>query len=456
MKSAIAIISIFVLMFSMLPLNSTQATAEGWSAVLVNDVSPSNIRSNGITLVNTPIKLDSSGNVHIVYNKDWQIYHVFNNSGYFNETAYGNVLGATPSFDIDNSGTLHIAYYIQSEFGDSDIYYYKEGSSPIKVTNGGVHSLPSIAVDSNGYAHIVFFTTVKVTIDDKEVSRFRVMYTNNIGGSFMTPIELNYTGYSNLAYPSIVIDKNDVPHIICYGQNSTTGYVYTVYSNYSSGVLSTPIKVNETLVSPTISAPIPDITVDDNNVLHIVCPAADLDHYTDGNPDFNYTAIYYLNYSNGVFSTPVKVSSGIDSASHPSIAVDKNSFVHIAFSGRNSTWDEADLDIFYTDNTGGNFSSIIRVFNSEHSDFFPHIEVDDNGYSHIVFYQTLNDLSLSKVYYLTDSPYAPYPIERGSPLWIWVAIGVGVGGAVVALGILGWKKYKQLEKELEEEIRRRK
>ena len=429
---------------------SFQSTASGWTAVLINDLAANSIRSSGMTFQNNPIKIDNHGNVHIVYNKEWQIYDIFNNSGYFNETAFPGIRGSSPSFDIDSEGKIHLSYYIQSETGYADIYYYKEGdSSSIKITSGdGVYFNPSIAVDSNGYVHIAFMETV----EQGDNKYFRILYTDNVGGTFKTPVELNYTNYINFGHPSIVVDANGVSHIVCYSRDNSG--VYIVYANYSSGVLSQPIKVNSTLVSANISAPIPDLTVDGNNNIHIVFSAADLDHYSNGNPNFNYTAVYYVNYSNGVFSTPIKVSGNVEITSHPSIALDTNGVIHIVFAGHPRT-ELLDYDIFYVDNSTGSFSSPLKIFDTEHTDYLPHIEVDSHGFSHIVFYETLNDLSASKLYYLTNSPYPPHEINRGMPVWLWIVIGVAIGAGVIGLAIFGWKKYKQLEKELEKEIRKK-
>ncbi|MHA1238405.1 MAG: hypothetical protein ACTSSJ_04060 [Candidatus Odinarchaeia archaeon] len=451
-KSKIKLITVsllFTLILTLPMLTKVNAQTNSWNIVVINDLSPENIKSNGITLVNNPLVIDANGYPHIIYNKDWQIIHVFNNSGYFNETFYSGVIGSMPSLDLDENGRIHLSYYVQSESGVSDIYYYKEGDSgPVKVTDGGgIYSIPSIAVDPNGYVHIAYISTVNVDGN----TRLRVIYVNNVGGSFTSPMEINYTGYRNIAYPSVKIDSLGNAHIICYGQ--TDEGVYILYCNYSSGVLSNPIKVNSTLISASTSIPIPDITVDENNVIHIVMTAADLDDYTAGNPDFNYTAVYYLNISNGVPSQPVKVSGNIEKVSHPSIAV-YNHTVHIVFAGRNNSWSTLDYDIFYVNNASGSFAEPTKIVENEHTDYFPSIAVDKYGYVHIVFYETLSDGTLAKIYYVTNSPNSPLPVSREIFPWIWVGAGVG-GAAAIVIIILGWRKYKEAEIKLEKEIRKK-
>lgn len=90
--------------------------------------------------------------------------------------------------------------------------------------------------------------------------------------------------------------------------------------------------------------------------------------------------IYYTYLESAGWTTPVLVTGG----NTPSIAVDDNDDVHIAFSV--DTDGEGYKDVAYINNVGGSFGSVTRVLDSYYRYYFynPSLAVDSDGNYHIV------------------------------------------------------------------------
>ncbi len=100
------------------------------------------------------------------------------------------------------------------------------------------------------------------------------------------------------------------------------------------------------------------------------------------------------------FSLPVNVSRMPDQIDTlPSIAVDKDNHVHIAWNGfyaKAGAPDGVASDIFYSTNISGPFSAPVRIPVAENwYSRDPDIAVDSNGCAHIVFRRSPNQSSIT-------------------------------------------------------------
>ncbi len=116
-------------------------------------------------------------------------------------------------------------------------------------------SAPRICVDSNGNLHIAYIST--------EGSTRKVKYTNNVGGTFVNPIEIDTAGWPYGA-TAIAVDSNDKIHIAYTGDDDENGHRFIYYINNISGAFGAP-----TEVSPKANYLQPKLAVDSNAKAHI-------------------------------------------------------------------------------------------------------------------------------------------------------------------------------------------
>ncbi len=174
------------------------------------------------------IEVDSDRDVHIFAEGDHNGYGTvyYQDDVQANEVISGGV-SAYYGTAIDQNDILH---FVGNPDGQAGLWYANHNGSwstavaiNDTVSNAG-HS--SIACDFSGNLHVAFINWVN----------YKIYYTNNIGGSWLTPIETNGAGI----WPDIVIDENGKAHIL-YWTSGNPGYLY--YMNNMSGTWMTPSNV---------------------------------------------------------------------------------------------------------------------------------------------------------------------------------------------------------------------
>jgi hypothetical protein len=203
-----------------------------------------------------------------------------------------------------------------------------------------------------------------------------VFYSNNSDGSFGIPIQIEVpTGfYSKMI--SLAVDKDGNAHIAFIRadwQTAGSGDLY--YVNNVGGSFDEPILLLELVEYQGLSYP--SLAVDDDGNVHIAFYAG-----------YPHDAIYYMNNTEGDFGTPEKVSKDIVVLGvSPVICIDSAGNVHLTFVGLNSH-NEQDRDVYYTNNVGGEFGDPINVSDDPELSqgwWWTSLAVDSAGYAHIAY-----------------------------------------------------------------------
>lgn len=121
--------------------------------------------------------------IAMVYTRSGVVYYnqAQRNGEWSGEIALGT--GSDPRIAIDADNNPHVVYVSEGKI----VYLTSDGEGPtppvfIESNYGGSCSLPDIAVDGSGYAHITYSDTKGGSYSDTYVE---IMYANNSSGSFV-------------------------------------------------------------------------------------------------------------------------------------------------------------------------------------------------------------------------------------------------------------------------------
>lgn len=213
------------------------------------------------------------------------VYHVTGTSGSLgsptrlsDDTDGQDALG--PDVALNSSGDAMVVYTDkQSGDGNRNVYFTTDGggsfSTPQSVSDGYAgedSSLPAIAVDGQGYAHVVFNN--KGTDGDK----LDIAYANNQSGFFDTPVQITTDlGNQNSLNPAIAADINSV--CIAFGGMGDSDNNRNIYNTCVDINVGTRISIS---ASPSIATTGDTVTVtavlesteDLTGVLPVITPGA--------------------------------------------------------------------------------------------------------------------------------------------------------------------------------------
>jgi len=221
-----------------------------------------NLTQNSVDDNYSTLSIDAEGNLHIGYEtrdgSDFQIRYMHNMSGSFSSPiviTQGGLNKATPYSKIGPDSVMHFVYYTFVT-GTDNVFYrnydLRTGtlSPEVSLATGeaGGDFEATLDVDSNGKVHIAARTGTGLFSGP-------IVYYNNISGSFQSSV---IAGDGN--YPMIALDNNDKVHIVY--RSSSRLY----YTNNVSGSFSTPVPISPVGQLP---AGMQSLTADDENRLFI-------------------------------------------------------------------------------------------------------------------------------------------------------------------------------------------
>ncbi|MHC4751516.1 MAG: exo-alpha-sialidase, partial [Planctomycetota bacterium] len=190
------------------------------------------------------------------------------------------------------------------------------------------------------------------------------------------------TGSTEQLEPSMAIDSNDVLHAVWRGKAS--GYFNIRYANSDDGGETWD---NFKMVTSGSSAPTehlaPSIAVDSNDMVHIAWYGRST----------SYTAQYNIHYttrkaSGGTWGSITMLTSDGTNMYHqyPSLAVDSNDDVHVVWSGQTGGAATNNIQYKMYDSSASTWSSVKMLTSSSFNDNFnPCIAVDRDDNLHIVW-----------------------------------------------------------------------
>ncbi len=317
---------------------SSLVSAGSWSFFSITDRQPNHAAG---------IAVDSNGVTHVVYsipsaytNKGLAgLFYANNERGSFKSVCIDKTVKAGTFVDlaIDSRGKLHIAYMDESTM---DLLYITNAAGKWQRTvvdsAGNTGLFPHIAVDRMDNVHICYISTVDFSIDNT------LKYAVESGGVWT----ISSLGWSAYSPPTVAVDSAGNAHV-CY-----VGVINEYPLNYitnAGGSWSAPVAVAHSAVSPSIA-------LGPSGKIYAAYVS-----FTPGPNQF--VTMNLASSSDGLaWSTEIVDGSGIvQSSPEPSLAVDANENVHMAYSDLRSS---IDYHVMYADNLGGawNIQTVVHGF----------------------------------------------------------------------------------------------
>jgi len=317
--------------------------------------SPVNITSESYNQLDPKIAIDSSNNLHIVWGGPSSESPNYSQIRYAKSTDGGNTWSSPvnittesyshyePIIAIDSSNNLHIVWEeLTSEYPNHyQIRYAKSTdggntwSSPVNITNESLDQYdPIIAIDSSNNLHIVWIGPSSAS---PNYYYFQIRYAKSTdgGNTWSSPIDITNESYSQYA-PIIAIDSSNNLHIVWGGRSSESpNYSQIRYAKSTDGgnTWSSPVNISNDNNDQYKRV----LAIDSSNNLHIVWIGA-----SSASPD--YTQIRYAKSTDGgnTWSSPVNITNDNFNQRNPSVAIDSYNKLHIAWEG----W-ESDTSGYY-------------------------------------------------------------------------------------------------------------
>lgn len=304
-----------------------------------------------------------------------------NGTGKFNvtvENTNGTVLLEINGVNVSATNLTSNVYNTNYTFTNSGTYSYKW----ISFGNGTYHSL-NVSPTRNYTISIPLGISIKNArayslnnLTNESVQGFCNATTNNGYNTnyyyrwFKNNVLITNGSsgfYNNMIgrglYPSIVIDTNNIVHIVTYWTPKLG------YYNITNGTNSSVANVDSDIVT---SGTYSSLALDSNNKVH----TASNDFYLDGTKDLR-----YCNNTGSAWSC-IAVETG-DVGQYNSIAIDTNNKVHI------SHYNFTSGDLRYCNKTGASWSCAI-VDSTNDSGMYSSIAIDTSNKVHITTYDNTN------------------------------------------------------------------
>jgi len=393
------------------------------------------------------------------------------------------------SLFVDSDGVAHIAFST-SYFGTFGEVYYANNNggnfpTPVQIPSPVNQNVgPSLAVDSDGYAHIAFyggngtqslartvstpyanvyystnkgsldgsFQTINLTdhsspgitaltpdlaLDSNGYvhiawigSNRDIYYANNTSGDFDTQRITFQNGATTYESPSLAIDDDGFAHIVCSAYDDNDDELYYTTNNVTGAAWHSLINVtNDPNTSAAPDDDEPDITVDDSGIVHIVWRRLFPEilgflQSFDSRTTYNYTQIFYTNGSKYGFQTLIPVSPINEADQHPSLALDSSENVHVSWHN------ETNQMIVYSNNIGGSFGTAENVSTTSYINRYSSLFIDNDDYIHIAYTGVPIGEGSWQVFYTNNGAPTPSVSEFASYLFI-------LGSATIGMLIMG-------------------
>jgi hypothetical protein len=279
------------------------------------------------------VAVDLQGVVHIAFLRmDDQLetfgdlYYVNNRSGTFAspQMVYGGNpwnWAERPSIAVDRDGVAHMVFY-----SNGDVLQYMTNRSGAFVASSSIphgdapHQIDT-AVDGNGAAHVVYFA-----FSEGSYAEYSLYYTTNATGEFAPPVAIASDPLI-LRPPVLAADDAGTVHLVY-----ENGQRFVIYMENRTG----------TFTKMTLPGwgDYPSLVVDGSGVAHVV---------------FNQVSEnFYTSNAGGAFHAPVQINQWMQSAGGGArgfgrwIARSPDGRIHVVFQAKaNTLYSELDHDIFY-------------------------------------------------------------------------------------------------------------
>ncbi len=297
---------------------------------------------------------------------------------------------ASPTIVIDKSDNIHIAWQqFFSGFGYSIYYKYFDGTwstSELISTESNFYSEnPDLACDSNGTLHFIWQDEPYPFTDILGAGADTDLFYKTYNGTWSNTSVITTDSAVDSEVPSIAFDSEENLHVVY------TEQWELFYIKLDSGVWTTAEDISLSVGEISLS---PELAIDSEDNIHVVW------HLLANSNTIN--NILYRKYSAEyeVWVTAETISDTTKSSS-PSIAIDRADNIHIV-------WKDADSfagpDIFYRyydarpwiTSWGTTTTVSTESFEESRS---PTIDIDNNGFIHVLWHDINADSSHAGLLY---------------------------------------------------------
>ena len=189
--------------------------------------------------------------------------------------------------------------FVEEEYGQIFWRTYSQGSwsAEQQITSGeGYAGFPSVAVDSKGVLHLVWYGFDGTT--------YQVYYSRYEFNNWSTPVRLSQ-GYPDSVNPTIAVDSKDNLHVAWYKSN---GHQYQIYYVQWAGSWGDQVILSSGLTDSLN----PTMAVDRLGRVYVFWDKGEAGQ----------TQIYFALFKDGAWSGQIPITSGDLAAENPSVAVD--------------------------------------------------------------------------------------------------------------------------------------
>lgn len=320
------------------------------------------------------------------------------------ETAYRAIL------DVDQEGTVHIAWRDTSDFNDSgrdwDIFYKKKPQDGNWTTTEIVSTEStedsnclSMDVDQNGTVHVVWKD--KTNFSDAGVD-YDIFYKKKPMDGTWTITEVVSTESSrSCGCPSLAVDKKDNVHVTWPDSTFDTGFGIDYDIFYKKRPIDGSWSKSEVVTFDSISSSLKtSVAIDPNGTVHVVW-----EEETDfGDSDSDYDIFYKNKPLDGNWTETILISSEStkNSLSPSYLIIDSLGTLHLAWvDGTNYLDSGSDNDIFYKNKPiDGNWSvAEVLTYESKNNCNWPTLSVDQNETIHVVWSDESDKTRNDEIFY---------------------------------------------------------
>ncbi len=224
----------------------------------------------------------------------------------------------TPSIAIDSKGTVHLVWYDISPGNEEILYAYKPAgdawSEPDNISNNSLSSrFPSMAIDKNDNIHLAWQQSIQDTLNG--YSRWVIFYSyKSLIGNWSEPETLR--GGYHYVKPELVVDDECNVYLIWKYGGYYPGIRYA--ERTKEGMWSSQVNITE-----PVGILEPAITVDKNRNVHLTWD------FTDWSDMMISTNIFYsMKTANGTWTSPVNISNTNRAQGTSCILTDAQGSIH--------------------------------------------------------------------------------------------------------------------------------
>ena len=258
------------------------------------------------------IALDSSGNAYVAwYGYDSgdsydQVFYATNASGSWSSPTRLSTQSGYYQYNsrilLDSNDHPQVIWYgYDADYWYQQVYYTADTgsgwSAPAQLSFPSPEGTtwnynPQLAAGPGGSACAVWYGWYNNN------RSYQVMYADNTGGSWSTPVRLSTQSDYDQYNPQIALDSSGNAHVTWYGYDNSYNYYDVWYSTNAGGSWSTPANLSTQSGYDQYD---PQIALDASGNAHVTWYGYD--------NSYNYYQVYYATNAGGSWSAPVNLST---------------------------------------------------------------------------------------------------------------------------------------------------